>query len=63
MQGVVAGLRGDPTDLTAHAVIDGVHIEVVTLPYGLHDHRPGRGHPKARLPEPVLALHGRHGAI
>ncbi|GAA0852166.1 hypothetical protein GCM10009525_79640 [Streptosporangium amethystogenes subsp. fukuiense] len=55
--------RGDLGDPAAHAVTDGVHVEVVALPYALHDRRPGRGHPKARLPNPVRILHGRGGTF
>jgi hypothetical protein len=37
VQGVIDGLQGDLTDPTPHATVNGVHIQVVALPHGLHD--------------------------
>jgi hypothetical protein len=60
VQGVIDGLQGDVTDPTPHATVNGLHVQVVALPYGLHDRQPGSGHPQACLAKPVLVFHGLH---
>jgi hypothetical protein len=60
VQGVIDGLQGDLTDPTPNATVNGVHVQVVALPYGPHDRHPGRGHPQACLAKPVLVFHGTH---
>lgn len=45
VKGVVNGLQGDMTHSLPYATVDGFHVEVVALPYGLHDRQTCRGHP------------------
>nr|BFE85543.1 hypothetical protein GCM10020093_081440 [Planobispora longispora] len=59
VQRLVDGLQGDLADPSQHAPVDGVRVEVVALPHGLHDRQPGGGDTQPGVTEPVAVLHGR----
>jgi hypothetical protein len=63
VQRVIDGLQGHLAYAIAHTAMDGVHVEVVTLPYGPHDGQPGRGHSQSRPTESVGFFHSSNASI
>ncbi|GAA4589638.1 hypothetical protein GCM10023194_44410 [Planotetraspora phitsanulokensis] len=62
VQRVVDGLQGDLTDPLADTTVNGLHVEMVAAPHGLHDGQPGGGYPQPCLAKSDGVSHTHHAS-